>query len=96
MSYYDTCKRAKSSDLVALKANVQKVDFTHTQLTEKTAVGSFSFERVQPRNSNYTIKNIYLKVSIEFTVTRDATKKSDMFSIVCVQQEDCRKLYSVS
>ena len=73
MSYYDTCKRAKSSDLVALKANVQKVDFTHTQLTDQTAVGSFSFERVQPRNSNYTIKNIYLKVSIDFTVTRDGT-----------------------
>lgn len=76
MSYYDTCKRAKSSDLVALKANVQKVDFAHTQLTDTTDVGSFSFERVQPRNSNYTIKNIYLKVSIDFTVERDGTNKS--------------------
>ena len=79
MSYYDTCKRAKSSDLVALKANVQKVDFTATQLTQTSPVGSFSFERVQPRNSNYTLKNIYLKVSIDFTVTRagtDATKEN--------------------
>lgn len=73
MSYYDTCKRAKSSDLVALKANVQKVDFTTTQLTQTSPVGSFSFERVQPRNSNYTLKNIYLKVSIDFTVTRSGT-----------------------
>jgi hypothetical protein len=77
MSYYDTCKRAKSSDLVALKANVQKVDFTTTQLTEKSPVGSFSFERVQPRNSNYTIKNIYLKVSIDFTVKRAGTNAAN-------------------
>lgn len=70
MSYYDTCKKAKSSDLVALKANVQKVDFTTTHTGKTNAKGSFSFERVQPRNSNYTLKNIYLKVKLDFTITR--------------------------
>ena len=70
MSYYDTCKKAKSSDLVALKANVQKVDFTATHTGKTNTKGSFSFERVQPRNSNYTLKNIYLKVILKFTITR--------------------------
>jgi hypothetical protein len=72
MSYYDTCKKAKSSDLVALKANVQKVDYTATHTGKNTIKGSFSFERVQPRNSNYTIKNIYLKVILKLTITRSA------------------------
>lgn len=72
MSYYDTCKKAKSSDLVALKANVQKVDFTATHTGKTNQKGSFSFERVQPRNSNYTLKNIYLKVKLNLTITRSA------------------------
>lgn len=74
MSYYDTCKKAKSSDLVALKANVQRVDFTTTHTGKTNQKGSFSFERVQPNNSNYTLKNIYLRVKLSLTITRTATE----------------------
>lgn len=74
MSYYDTCKRAKSSDLVALKANVQRVDFTASHTGEGNMKGSFSFERVQPNSSNYTIKNMYLRVKLNLTITRTASE----------------------
>lgn len=68
MSYFDTCKSAKNDELVALKANVQRVMYTATQKPQTEMKGSFSFDRIQPGDKHNTIKNLMLCAEIVFKV----------------------------
>lgn len=68
MSYFDTCKSAKNDELVALKANVQRVMYTATQKPQTEMKGSFSFDRIQPGDKHNTIKNLMLCARITFKV----------------------------
>ena len=72
MSFINTTKYADDATLVSLYADSWRRDYTITHETKDQMAGSVSFNRIQPGNKDNGIKNIYLEMYAEFTVTKAA------------------------
>lgn len=73
MSFINTTKYADDATLVALYSNTWRTEHSITHETENQMKGSVSFNRIHPGNEHNGIKNFYLEVYAEFTITKAST-----------------------